>query len=125
MFLKKVKDGGPKSNVDAYFLVEIKGLFSIALLKFNKGCREDYHSHAFDAFTWFIKGDMIEEMLDGTLKTYSRSVVPKLTRKQDIHRVRARKDSWAFTIRGPWCREWREVSPSGKETRLTHGRKII
>lgn len=58
-FLVKKKDGGPESPVDAYFLVELKGLFSIALLKFNKGCREAFHSHAFDAWTWFLSGDLV------------------------------------------------------------------
>ena len=51
----KCKDGGKESPVDGYFLIECKGLFSVALLKFNKGGREAYHTHAFDAYTWFLK----------------------------------------------------------------------
>jgi len=43
---QKAKDGGPESPVDGYFLIEIKSLFSIALLKFNNGGRENYHTHA-------------------------------------------------------------------------------
>ena len=62
--LQKTKDGGKESTVDAYFLIELKGWFSVALLKFNKGSRVNYHSHAFDALTWFIKGDMVEFFLD-------------------------------------------------------------
>ena len=125
-FFARAKDGGPDSNVDAYFLVEIKGLFSIALLKFNKGCREDFHSHAFHALTWFIKGNMVEETLDGTLKVYSRSLLPKLTKRLDVHRVRAHKTSWALTLRGPWSKKWFEVDAhTGVKTTLTHGRKII
>jgi DNA modification methylase len=43
-FLTKTKDGGPESPVDAYFLFEIKSLCSVALLKFNRGCREAHHT---------------------------------------------------------------------------------
>ena len=62
-FFSKVKDGGPESTVDAYFLIEIKNWFSIALLKLHKCSRENYHSHAFNALTWFIKGDMVEHRI--------------------------------------------------------------
>jgi hypothetical protein len=31
-FLNKTKDGGPESTVWAYWLIEIKSLFSVALL---------------------------------------------------------------------------------------------
>ena len=71
----KCKDGGKESPVDAYFLIECKGLFfSVALLKFNKGGREAYHTHAFDAYTWFLKGDLVEEDVSGEQYTYKRSI---------------------------------------------------
>ena len=37
--LKVVKDGGPESRVWAYFLIELKRLFSIALLRFEAAGR--------------------------------------------------------------------------------------
>ena len=57
--LSKTKDGGPKSSV------EIKSIGSIALLKFNKGGRKEFHTHAFNALTWFIAGSLKEEMYNG------------------------------------------------------------
>lgn len=129
-FLQKTKDGGKESTVDAYFLIEIKGLFSIALLKFNKGSRANYHSHAFDALTWFIKGDMEEHRLydNGTVtvKKYKQSIFPKITKRNNMHKVFANKTSWCFTIRGRWEKEWQEINPTTnmRET-LTHGRKVV
>ena len=124
--LNKAKDGGKDSPVDAYFLFEIKGLCSIALLKFNKGCREDYHNHAFNALTWFIKGDLTEEKVDGSVKKYKRSFVPKLTTKNNCHRVIAHKDSWCFTIRGRWENTWYELNESKDlKTFLTNHRQIV
>jgi len=126
-FLTKTKDGGPESPVDAYFLFEIRSLCSVALLKFNKGCREAHHTHAFNAFTWFISGDMYEEKLyNGNLEytPYNRSFLPKITRREKNHRVIADKTSWCFTIRGPWNKTWTE-DHNGVITTLTHGRIVI
>jgi hypothetical protein len=122
----KAKDGGPKSPVDAYFFIECKSLFSVALLKFNKGAREQYHNHAFDALTWFLKGSMTEETYDGMFKPYKRSLVPKYTKKTNMHRVVANEDSWCITLRGPWQATWQEADAgTDTKTTFTHGRAVI
>jgi hypothetical protein len=123
-FLSKTKDGGSNSPVDAYFLFEIKWLGSIALLKFNKGGREEFHNHAFHALTWFLKGHLLEQDADLSLKEYTRSWFPKITKKSKLHRVKALRDSWCLTIRGPWEKTWYEYC-DGKKTTFTHGRKIV
>ena len=124
--LNKSKDGGPDSPVDAYFLIEWKRLFSIALLKFNKGGREAYHTHAFNAWTWFLKGSLKEEDISGGCHFYKRSLIPKITCKDKNHRVRATRDSWCLTIRGPWGDTWTEYNETLKETKkFTHGRKVL
>lgn len=125
-FLTKTKDGGPESPVDGYFLIEIKSLFSIALLKFNEGRREQFHTHAFHALTWFIKGELTEEKVDGTRSIYKKSLWPKFTSKANNHRVIATKDSWCFTIRGPWAKTWTETDKKAKTcTTFEWGRKIL
>lgn len=123
-FLQKTKDGGPESSVDAYFLIEWKGLFSIALLKFNKGGREVFHTHAFNALTWFLKGDLEEEDISGKTYNYKSSLFPKVTTREKNHRVKAAKDSWCLTIRGSWSETWHETR-DGKKIELTWGRKSV
>lgn len=124
--IQKVKDGGPESTVDAYFLFEIKWLMSIAILRFNEGSRTNYHSHAFNALTWFISGDMDEQFLNKDSKKYKRSFIPKYTPRLAMHRVMAHKRSWCFTIRGPWINTWKEYNPvTGLISTLTHGHKEI
>lgn len=124
--LEKCKDGGPESPVDAYVLVECKALFSLLVLKFNKGRRETYHNHAFDALTWFIKGSMVEERLTGDLvklTPYCRSLVPKFTKRDNMHRVKAYENSWCLTLRGAWRDTWQEYNEqTGTRISLTHGR---
>ncbi len=130
-FLHKGKDGGPGSPVDGFWLVEIKGLFSVLLLRFNDGARTAYHSHAFNAFTWFLWGDMTEERLVGPERelvylTYRRSLRPKVTRRDNMHRVSSRGTSWAFTLRGPWADTWQEWFPETRKlVTLTHGRRVV
>lgn len=125
-FFEKAKDGGPSSPVEGYFMIEIKGLLSIAILRFNKGGREEFHTHAFNAFTWFLKGRLIEEDVDGTIYRYSKNLFPKITKRGKNHRVLAEKDSWCFTLRGPWVDTWTETDKSlHKVTQFTHKRKVL
>lgn len=123
-FLSKTKDGGPESPVDAFFLFEVKSLGSIALLRFNTGNREAYHTHAFHALTWFLSGDIVEQDISGTLKPYKRSIFPKITTRNKNHRVIANCTSWCLTIRGPWKSTWTEDTDKATVT-LTHGRKVV
>lgn len=124
-FMCKRKDGGSESPVDAYFLIEIKDWFSIAILKFNKGGREAYHTHAFDAYTWFLKGNLVEEDVNGEYYLYERSLVPKKTLKSKNHRVKALSDSWCFTIRGKWDKTWTEYNENLDETTIFSNGRVV
>ncbi len=118
-------DGGKESGVTGYFLIEWKLLFSVGILHFKKGSRENYHSHAFNALSWFIKGHVTEEKYLGVKKDYTASVIPKYTPKSNCHRVFAHVDTWCFTVRGPWKNTWFEMTPTGKQINLTHGRTVV
>jgi hypothetical protein len=71
VFYKK-PDGGKDSGVTAYFLIEWKILFSIGVLRFKKGTREAYHNHAFNALTWWLKGKVTEEKINGEKKDFEK-----------------------------------------------------
>jgi hypothetical protein len=117
-------DGGKDSGVTAYFLIEWKVLFSIGLLRFKKGSREAYHNHAFNALSWWLKGSVTEEKLNGDYKEYSASLKPKYTSRDNFHKVFAHTNTWCLTLRGPWKDIWLE-SRKGKLVQLTHGRKEL
>jgi len=122
--LSKGTDGGDKSNVTGYWLIEAKNLFSVVLLRFGKGSRESYHSHAFNAITWFIKGEVDEYLVEGLTKHWKPSWKPKITKKDCYHKVFAKETTWALSIRGPWDKTWKEYNPNtNKEITLTNGRK--
>lgn len=124
-FFTVAKDGGPESHVTGFFFVEIKWLFSVVLLHFAEGTRETYHSHAFNAITRWMHGEVLEEYpVNGSQVWWPGQW--KYTPRNLKHRIRAFKDSWAISFRGPWRKTWEEYNPQTKETSvLTHGRKVV
>jgi hypothetical protein len=121
---RKAPDGGKDSGVTAYFLFESKRFGSVALLRFSKGTREAYHSHAFNARTWWLWGSVTEHHLMREPIKWRPSFKPKFTPRECFHKIVADEVTWAFTIRGPWQDKWKEWR-SGEFVTLTHGRKIV
>lgn len=129
-FFKKASDGGPGSGVTGYWLVEGKKSFSVVLLHFSPGSREAYHSHAFNAVTWWLKGRVrevtrINHPAMGDLPYvvgYKPSLRPKFTPRKQMHKIVAGDDgAWAISFRGPWGNTWQERK-AGFTYTLTHGR---
>jgi hypothetical protein len=126
-FLDWRKDGGEKSTVSGFFFIAIKPLFSIVLLRFDGDSREAFHTHAFHCISWVVKGELHEEMRDGRTYTIKPSFLPFLTTRKDFHKVSSvTPESWVFSIRGPWKKEWMEHLPlENRDRTLTHGRVEI
>lgn len=127
----KAKDGGDKSLVTGYWLIESKRFFSIVLLRFDKGSREAYHTHAFNCLSLVLKGRLLEHRLHGegrqSSRFYEASPRPFITTRDNFHRVFGlAKHTWVLSIRGPWCDRWQEYLPKEhREITLTHGRRVV
>lgn len=122
------KDGGPDSTVWGFWLIEWKPVFSVALLCFEDGSREAFHDHAFNSFSWLLKGNLKEYIFDhsdthcGTILYYP-SIKPIRTARSRMHKVASKGRSWVLTFRGPWKDTWQEWLPKEQRHRtLTHGR---
>lgn len=132
---KVMKDGGPLSHVWGFWLIEWKRLFSIALLRFEDGSREAYHTHAFNAWSWVLWGRLWEQSIIkpeyGPVDTYSfrkytPSFWPIYTPRDTMHRVVSRGRTWVLTFRGPWRDTWWEYIPAEDAYfKLTHGREVL
>lgn len=119
------KDGGPKSKVTGYWLIEIKSLFSIVLLRFDPGTRDADHSHAFNSVSWLLRG-MLIEIVKGPpgirrVIGYAPSLRPIMTYRTTNHRVCSVGTSWVLSFRGPWSKTWED----SEEGTLTHGRQRV
>lgn len=126
-FFHKSKDGGLESTVTGYWLVEIKSLFSIVLLRFDSFSREAYHTHAFNSLSWLIKGRLFEKFYQGGAELHLPSFKPFITKRDDFHKVDSLTDrSWVLSFRGPWSKHWKEFHPNtGQHLTLANGRKVV
>lgn len=132
------KDGGPDSTVWGFWPIEIKSLFSVALLCFENGSREAYHSHAFNSVSWVLSGGLEEDVLvqwkslavgdleAGYTLHHVPSLKPVVTKRDTLHKVSSVGRSWVLTFRGPWANQWKEWLPkTSRFITFTHGRKEI
>lgn len=120
------KDGGPESKVRCWGL-EIKGLFSVLLLKFENGTRDAFHSHAFNSISLVLTGGLLEEfhsLPPEFAEVHGPGDIVK-TYRTTTHKVYGvAKASWVLTLRGPWADTWQEVVGRRYST-LKHGRQVI
>jgi hypothetical protein len=117
------KDGGEKSTVHGLYIIEIKSLFSIILLRFSNGSREAYHSHAFNCFSWILSGKLKEHHKSGKENWITPSWKSFCTFRDTYHKVQSYDTTWALTFRGPWKNNWKEyLEDENRERILTHGR---
>lgn len=119
------KDGGPESTVWGFWIIELKRLFSVAVLVFENGSRDAYHSHAFNCISWVLRGELREEHITGHEEVYYASVWPIVTRRNTYHKVTSIGRTWVLTFRGSWSQTWLEWSRTRGEIVLTDGRKEV
>jgi hypothetical protein len=128
-------DGGKDSGVTAYFLIEWKPVFSIGILHFKNGSREAFHTHAFHAITWWLKGEVTEHrvispipIIDGKVETITKkfksSFKPKFTSRDNLHKIESHGNTYALTFRGRWVDYWFEFRGRALIC-LTNGRKTL
>lgn len=129
--LQLTKDGGRESRVWAYTLIELKSWFSVIVLRFEDGSRDAYHSHAFNAWSWVLKGELNEHVRTEWpenhffWRRYLPSWRPIFTARETFHQVRSVGRSGAITFRGPWAPTWRDQAAGEPVRTLTHGRREV
>jgi hypothetical protein len=121
---KVAKDGGKESPVTGLFLIEWKEVFSIVLLRFGEGSRENYHSHAFNALTFWMPLSKVKECFpDGSSKEWRFGF--KWTPKNNMHKIETSRVSYALSIRGGWDKTWDEYNETtNSRITLSKGRKV-
>lgn len=121
------KDGGEQSTVKGLFIIEIKSLFSIVLLRFSDGSRDAFHSHAFNCWSWVLTGKLIEDHINGQKnplpRTWRELLLGFGTYRTTFHKVTSFGTSWVLSVRGPWSKQWMEYLPDERRLgSLEHGR---
>lgn len=127
------KDGGPESRVWCWG-IESKRFGSVLLLKFAKGSREAFHTHAFNSISWLLRGRLLENFKTPfaglpfeSWALHQPGCHPIRTYRDTYHKVEGMADAtWVLTFRGPWVDTWKDLDlKTGHESTLTHGRKEV
>jgi hypothetical protein len=100
------------------------------LLRFDKGSREAFHNHAFNAVSWVLSGGLVEVVKDDMnydVTTFKPSLKPVYTTRERMHKVfGVAEKTWVLSFRGPWSKTWKEYLPKEeKEITLSIGRVVI
>lgn len=113
VFFKKKRIDLGEQSVTELTLLEYKKWFSIKLFNFHKseGVQDRFHTHAFNAYSFLIKGDYTEEVLDGNrivkcLRSRSKAL---LIPKDSYHRITRSKGCVTLLITGPWGETFKEL----------------
>lgn len=120
------KDGGPKSTVTMYGF-ESKRLGSVLLLRFADGSRDAYHTHAFNAVSWVLRGSLFEKILHARCGSWLYPQArPYWTPRSRFHKVVSEGTTWVLSFRGTWERTWREYLPAeNRYVLLADGREVV
>lgn len=124
------KDGGSESTVSGFWLVELKNLFSVVLLKFEGKSRNAFHNHAFNSISWLLSGELHEYYASNPTRncpsnTYWFRFSPIITRRDTFHKVDSNGTSWVLSFRGPWAKTWQDMPEGEAAQTLTWGRQAV
>jgi hypothetical protein len=139
IFRKKRVELGD-GHITQYTIFESKYLFSIILYNWKTIRQNRFHSHAFSALAFLLRGQYEEE-------TYSKGVIkkkvvnqwlkPRFLPQHYCHRIlKADPHTWTLVLVGPWSKYWYEFFDNAKEVnaedkyyecwvKYTWGRKVI
>lgn len=113
VFLKKKRIDLGEQSVTELTILEYKKWFSIKLFNFHKseGVQDRFHTHAFNAYSFLLKGDYIEEVLEDNkivkcLRSRSKVLfIPK----DSYHRITRSKGCVTLLVTGPWGETFKEL----------------
>lgn len=129
MFTKKQVALG-KGSVTQYTVFECKWLFSIIFYRWNTVDQIRFHTHAFAAYAFLLRGWYRESvMVDSVVeaRTVDQTFKPRFLPKNYCHSIGyAKPNTVTMVIAGPWQKTWKEYFPDTKKW-VTYGwgRKVI
>lgn len=114
-------------NIRRFTIIEIKHLFGIIVNVFNTSNQDRFHSHAFHAFSWMVRGSYYEDVIlengDVITKKIQRS---RFIPKNYIHKItKSTPNAISVTFEGPWGSTWNEYFDNGRIKTYTWGRRVL
>jgi hypothetical protein len=122
----KVRVALGQGYLDRYTILEIKWLFSIYFHVFNTVEQDRFHTHAFGAWAFLIRGGYEEEFIvSGQIRKKQVRPGMRFIPKAYNHRLlKSEPNTLSILFAGPWSSTWTEENDRFVRT-LTWGRKEI
>lgn len=129
VFKKKRVELGD-GHIIAYTIFEHKYLFSIIVYHWKTIKQNRFHSHAFPALAFLLKGSYEEEVFTtgGIIKkTVNQWLKPRVLPRNYTHRIlKASPKTWTIVFTGPWIKHWYEYfEDTSTWIKYTWGRKVV
>jgi hypothetical protein len=114
-------------NIKRFTIIEIKHVGGIIVNIFNTEAQDRFHSHAFSAFSWMIRGHYYEDVIDRRFEVVTKKIEKsRFIPKNYIHKItQSSPNAMSVTFEGPWDSTWNEYFDDGRIRTYSWGRKII
>lgn len=114
-------------NIKRFTIIEVKHLFGIIVNIFNTENQDRFHSHAFHAFSWMIRGHYYEEVILPDSKVIVKKIEKsRFIPRNYIHKITSSsKNAMSVTFEGPWESTWNEYFDNYRVKTYTWGRKVL
>jgi hypothetical protein len=124
--LKRTRVALGEGHLDKFTIFEDKSCFSIYFHIFNTIAQDRFHTHAFDGYSYVLRGGYEEEYkVDGVVHKKWVGTGGRFIPKNYNHRIlRSEPDTMSILFTGPWDNHWTEENDQFVRT-LTHGRKEV
>lgn len=114
----------------AYTLFEWKYLFSIIIYHWKTIKQNRFHSHAFPAYAFLLKGKYVEEVYKKGIikqKTVNQWLKPRWLPRNYTHRIlKADPGTYTIIFTGRWIKYWYEYfDDSNTWAKYNWGRKVV
>lgn len=128
-----------EQHVSQFILFEHKKLFSIIFFYFHKsnGNQDRFHTHAFNAYSFRIFGNYIEEKRIGIVNHNTNKLKYMIFKenrnesrliyipKNSWHRITKSNGCLTLLLSGPWGETWQEYFPKNQKTITYSHNRII
>tara|TARA_R110000850_G_scaffold100075_1_gene207169 strand:- start:163 stop:627 length:465 start_codon:yes stop_codon:yes gene_type:complete len=108
-----------QGNVTQYTLFECKELFSIIFYRWNTIDQVRFHTHAFNAYAFLLKGYYHEKIISKGKTTdniVNQILKPRFLAREYCHSIGyAKPNTMTLVITGSWQDTWQEYFPDTKK----------
>lgn len=113
-------------NIRRFTIIEVKYLGGIVVNIFNTEDQDRFHSHAFSALSWMVKGHYYEDVVVEGKRVITKKIEKsRFIPRNYIHKItKSSPNAMSITFEGPWESTWNEYFDNGRIKTYSWGRTV-